>query len=568
MARRRLRTNATTSLKVQRERERESKLFGKKIDSKAVKFCGSKSQSFNQKLIFKSSSNKPFPKALNQKLKSQSAMEYLMTYGWAILIVAIVMIALFQLGVLGGSAAGAGKCLAGSGYLCASPVLNSNGQLQVTFGQFSGSSMVLTGINCSSSNAAPSVWSAVSPSVNVITGGETSVVLSCPVASNTLGAAFSGSLWVQYNTASGTGYVAKFATVSTKVSTSAALGSFSTTTVLQLSTTTVLPTCYSLTLTDGTGGASVTASPSNSVGCSSGQYVSGAAITLTATPSSGYVFSSWTGTFSSSSNPWSYTMPASTASETANYVSSCTGTNTLTVTSYLSLTVSASTTVSYTMYGGGGGGSESNVGTSGSGASGSFSITSGSSILVYAGGGGGGAWSYGGGGGSGYYGGGGGGLSSGYFAGAGGGGSSAILVNSGLVQYAAGGPGAISGSSGGGGGGSTSGGSGGGGNTGQGGNGGANSGGNGYGGGTGGTSGTGGTTSGNGGGGGGYGGGGGSGYSSSGGNNGGSNGGNGGNGSSGYTGGTGGDTGTAGSVGDGGNGGSVTLSWPGSSCPI
>ena len=31
--------------------------------------------------------------------KSQSAMEYLMTYGWAILIIAIVMIALFQLGI-------------------------------------------------------------------------------------------------------------------------------------------------------------------------------------------------------------------------------------------------------------------------------------------------------------------------------------------------------------------------------------------------------------------------------------------------------------------------------------
>ena len=31
--------------------------------------------------------------------KSQSAMEYLMTYGWAILIIAIVLVALFSLGV-------------------------------------------------------------------------------------------------------------------------------------------------------------------------------------------------------------------------------------------------------------------------------------------------------------------------------------------------------------------------------------------------------------------------------------------------------------------------------------
>ncbi|MEM0201836.1 MAG: hypothetical protein QXR73_01515, partial [Candidatus Micrarchaeaceae archaeon] len=35
----------------------------------------------------------------NDKFKSQSAMEYLMTYGWAILIIAVVLAALFELGV-------------------------------------------------------------------------------------------------------------------------------------------------------------------------------------------------------------------------------------------------------------------------------------------------------------------------------------------------------------------------------------------------------------------------------------------------------------------------------------
>ncbi len=37
-------------------------------------------------------------------MKSQSAMEYLMTYGWAILIIAVVLGVLFQLGVFSGSA--------------------------------------------------------------------------------------------------------------------------------------------------------------------------------------------------------------------------------------------------------------------------------------------------------------------------------------------------------------------------------------------------------------------------------------------------------------------------------
>ena len=425
-------TNATTSLKVQRERESaraRDKRFRKELD---------------QRLTISKSS------------KSQSAMEYLMTYGWAILIIAIVMIALFQLGVLGNNSANTGECIASSGYLCANPVLNSNGQLQVTFGQLSGSSMVITGINCSQANAAPNVWTAVSPSANVITGGETSIVLSCPVVSNTIGTSFSGSLWVQYNTAAGTGYVARFATISAKASTSAALGLFSTTTVLQSSTTTVLPTCYTLTLSYGTGGASSIASPSNSVGCSLNQYISGAAITLTSTASSGDAFHNWTGTSSSSSNPWSYTMPSSAASETANFYASCSQT----IISYASdSSVPFSTMINYTMYGGGGGAGWKNTGAAGAVRTGSFSINAGDSIIIYAGGGGGSAGNNTGGGGSGYYGGGGGAYSNG--GGGGGGGSSAIIVNGALVQYASGGAGGNgngSGSPTGGGGGSTTGG--------------------------------------------------------------------------------------------------------------
>jgi hypothetical protein len=36
-------------------------------------------------------------------LKAQSSMEYLMTYGWAILIIAIVLAALFSLGIFSSS---------------------------------------------------------------------------------------------------------------------------------------------------------------------------------------------------------------------------------------------------------------------------------------------------------------------------------------------------------------------------------------------------------------------------------------------------------------------------------
>lgn len=56
------------------------------------------------------------------------------------------------------------------------------------------------------------------------------------------------------------------------------------------------PTCYALTLTAGTNGSAVTASPTNSTGCSAGQYVAGESIALSAHPDSGYQVAAWTGT--------------------------------------------------------------------------------------------------------------------------------------------------------------------------------------------------------------------------------------------------------------------------------
>ena len=78
-----------------------------------------------------------------KNFKLQSAMEYLMTYGWAILIIAIVMVALFSLGILGGSPLGT-SCLAQSGYICQTPIAHA-GNFIVTIGQSTGNEW--TGVN-------------------------------------------------------------------------------------------------------------------------------------------------------------------------------------------------------------------------------------------------------------------------------------------------------------------------------------------------------------------------------------------------------------------------------------
>ncbi|MDE1762596.1 MAG: hypothetical protein KGH78_05440, partial [Candidatus Micrarchaeota archaeon] len=65
-------------------------------------------------------------------LRLQSATEYLMTYGWAILIIAVVLGALYQLGLFGTSQnALAASCLSTAGFLCQNPTLNSSGYLGV-----------------------------------------------------------------------------------------------------------------------------------------------------------------------------------------------------------------------------------------------------------------------------------------------------------------------------------------------------------------------------------------------------------------------------------------------------
>jgi len=56
----------------------------------------SQKEIFKKKLLGKASAKETFRESF---IKAQSAMEYLMTYGWAILIISVVLAALFQLGV-------------------------------------------------------------------------------------------------------------------------------------------------------------------------------------------------------------------------------------------------------------------------------------------------------------------------------------------------------------------------------------------------------------------------------------------------------------------------------------
>ncbi len=182
-------------------------------------------------------------------------MEYLMTYGWAILIIAVVLGALFALGVFSGVGVGT-ACVAGPGYLCQTITLGPNGNLSFTFGQSTGSLIYNIGMGCASTStsqglpnpanamvfigtsgaATPNVvansalTSNFAGSLNLGSGATTSVsALKCfsttanALASPAIGTSFSGALWVNYTLGSGAPggsnpmLTVKYATVTTKV---------------------------------------------------------------------------------------------------------------------------------------------------------------------------------------------------------------------------------------------------------------------------------------------------------------------------------------------------------------
>ncbi len=83
----------------------------------------------------------------------------------------------------------------------------------------------------------------------------------------------------------------------------------------------VRPPCYTLTMAHTGSGGDPTAIPTHSDLCSSGQYLAGESITLTASPAAGWAVGSWSGTSnnSSTSRTNSVIMPSGDQTVTANY---------------------------------------------------------------------------------------------------------------------------------------------------------------------------------------------------------------------------------------------------------
>ena len=140
-------------------------------------------------------------------------MEFLMTYGWSILIIGIIITVLFQLGAFNiGVAVGSGSCVSVSGYFCAKGSMNTAGAVSFTFGRVgvTGGAVNITAIGCSNTTAAPTIgWSSTAVNVTTLYSGQSETVIApCSLSSGgQLGTSFKGTVWVQYITGNGGGGV-------------------------------------------------------------------------------------------------------------------------------------------------------------------------------------------------------------------------------------------------------------------------------------------------------------------------------------------------------------------------
>ncbi|MEM3227849.1 MAG: hypothetical protein QXK65_02800 [Candidatus Micrarchaeaceae archaeon] len=161
------------------------------------------------------------------KIKAQSAMEYLMTYGWAILIIAVVLGALFSLGVFNSSSLIGTSCVALSGYYCANPVLSTTGTLTLTVGQATGTSYSSVAVYIVPSGQTFSTADTANTLIGTLSSGQTATVtITLPTTSgfpssySTVGTPFTGYVWLAYTTpSSGTSVLeSQIATLSVKSS--------------------------------------------------------------------------------------------------------------------------------------------------------------------------------------------------------------------------------------------------------------------------------------------------------------------------------------------------------------
>ncbi len=133
--------------------------------------------------------------------RAQSAMEYLMTYGWAILIIAVVLSALFMLGLFNPSTFVSSQCIFPAEFSCISSYLSTSGLLTVNIEQAVSAPINVTAIGCNT-NATTTFMETITPAVYVPIGSNYTFNVWCHAGSTnytgSVGSLYHGYIIMNY----------------------------------------------------------------------------------------------------------------------------------------------------------------------------------------------------------------------------------------------------------------------------------------------------------------------------------------------------------------------------------
>lgn len=133
--------------------------------------------------------------------KLQSAMEYIMTYGWAILVLGVVLVTLYELNVFTPSNYVSPICTMPAGFSCVSNYLYGNGMIVLNIEYTNIDPIAVTQIGCNSNQTTAHLYTYAIP-VAINSGENSTFAVTCYQGSTPfsgpLGTLFSGSIAVNY----------------------------------------------------------------------------------------------------------------------------------------------------------------------------------------------------------------------------------------------------------------------------------------------------------------------------------------------------------------------------------
>jgi hypothetical protein len=146
--------------------------------------------------------------------RAQSAMEYLMTYGWAILIISVALVSLYALGLFNPASFTHTSCIFPADFSCLNSYLSTGGAFMINIEQSTQAPINVTAIGCNSNDSATHMISFVSNQIylqigsNVTISGNSTATLQCwdngTVVNAKPGSVFNGYVILNYtNTETG-----------------------------------------------------------------------------------------------------------------------------------------------------------------------------------------------------------------------------------------------------------------------------------------------------------------------------------------------------------------------------